>query len=54
VYGISAAEVKKVASRDRVARERAAYLERPQPHFATYGPRTRRQFLELIRRGGTT
>jgi predicted TIM-barrel fold metal-dependent hydrolase len=54
VYGISAAEVKKFASGDRVARERAAYLERPQPHFATYGPRTRRQFLELIRRGGTT
>jgi len=47
VYGLSAAEVKKVTSRDRVAREKAAYQERPQPHFRTYGPRTRREFLSL-------
>ena len=50
VYGISAAEVKKYASSDRVARERAAYLERPQPHFRTYGPKTRREFLALRKR----
>ena len=47
VYGISAAEVKKVISRDSMARERSAYLERPEPHFRTYGPKTRREFLAL-------
>jgi predicted TIM-barrel fold metal-dependent hydrolase len=47
VYGLSAEEVKKYASRDRVAQERAAYLERPEPSFLTYGPRTRRDFLRL-------
>jgi len=45
VYGLSAEELKRTASRDRVARERAAYLERPEPSFLTYGPRTRREFL---------
>jgi uncharacterized protein len=47
VYGLSAAEVKKYASRDPIARERLAYGENPQPHFRTYGPKTRRQFLAL-------
>jgi predicted TIM-barrel fold metal-dependent hydrolase len=45
VYGLSAAEVKKVTGRDRVASEKLAYQERPEPHFLTYGPRTRREFL---------
>jgi predicted TIM-barrel fold metal-dependent hydrolase len=53
VYGLSAAEVKKYASRDRVAQEKTAYLERPEPHFTTYGPKTRREFLNLISRSGT-
>ncbi|HTJ55107.1 MAG TPA: amidohydrolase family protein [Nitrosospira sp.] len=47
VYSISADEVKKYTGRDRVAREKAAYLERPEPHFLTYGPKTRREFLRL-------
>jgi len=45
VYGLSAAELKKYAQRDAIARERAAYLENPSPHFLTYGPKTRREFL---------
>jgi predicted TIM-barrel fold metal-dependent hydrolase len=45
VYGLNAAEVKKYTSRDRVASEKVAYQERPAPHFMTYGPRTRREFL---------
>jgi hypothetical protein len=28
-----------------------AYLERPEPHFTTYGPKTRREFLNLQRLG---
>ena len=45
VYGISADEVKRVAVRDPISRERAAYAERPDPSFLTYGPKTRRDFL---------
>ena len=48
VYGISAAEIKKYTSRDRIARERLAYRERPEPHYLTYGPKTRREFLNLL------
>jgi predicted TIM-barrel fold metal-dependent hydrolase len=51
VYGLSAAEVKRVISRDRVSAEKIAYAERPDPHFLTHGPRTRREFLDLLRRG---
>jgi uncharacterized protein len=47
VYGLSAAEVKKYTQGDGVARERAAYLENSSPHYLTYGPRTRREFLAL-------
>jgi hypothetical protein len=32
---------------DKVAREKAAYAERPEPHFRTYGPKTRRAFLRF-------
>jgi hypothetical protein len=45
VYGISADELKRVLSRDRVSAEKLAYAERPDPHFLTYGPKTRREFL---------
>jgi len=48
VYGISAAEIKKYTRRDRIARERLAYRERPEPHYLTYGPKTRREFLNLL------
>ncbi|MCK9564091.1 MAG: amidohydrolase [Bacteroidales bacterium] len=34
---------------DRVALQRAEYREHPAPHFQTYGPRTRREFLNLMR-----
>jgi predicted TIM-barrel fold metal-dependent hydrolase len=47
VYGISASELKKYTASDALARERSAYLENPSPHFLTYGPKTRREFLAL-------
>jgi predicted TIM-barrel fold metal-dependent hydrolase len=47
VYGISAVEVKKVIARDRISAEKMAYSEKPDPHFMTYGPKTRREFLAL-------
>jgi len=49
VYGLSAAELKKYTQRDAIARERAAYIENPTPHFLTYGPKTRREFLALAK-----
>jgi uncharacterized protein len=47
-YRISADEVKKRMRRDRVARERENYLNQPEPHYLTYGPKTRREFLNLL------
>ena len=47
VYGISASELKRYTANDAVAREKTAYLENPSPHFLTYGPKTRREFLAL-------
>ncbi|MGH8673639.1 MAG: amidohydrolase family protein [Burkholderiales bacterium] len=48
VYGLSAEEVKKYTQRDRIASERLAYGEHPDPHYLTYGPKTRREFLNLL------
>ena len=47
-YAISADEMKRRARRDTVAGERVAYRERPEPHFRTRGPKTRREFLNLL------
>jgi hypothetical protein len=47
-YKISAEEVKLRARGDRLARERLAYQERPEPHYLTRGPKTRREFLNLL------
>ena len=52
-YGIDVAEVLRRARGDAIARRRAEYRERPDPHFLTFGPRTRRQFLANLKaRGG--
>jgi hypothetical protein len=47
-YGISATEVQRRTRRDTVAGERLAYREHPEPHFRTRGPKTRREFLNLL------
>jgi predicted TIM-barrel fold metal-dependent hydrolase len=52
VYNISADEIKMRARGDRIARERLAYLDNPQPHYLTYGPKNRREFLNLMRWNG--
>ncbi|MBT8446558.1 MAG: amidohydrolase [Gammaproteobacteria bacterium] len=51
-YGIDAAEMRRRAGADAIGRQRAVYLEEPDPHFLTYGPKTRRQFLNLLRWNG--
>jgi predicted TIM-barrel fold metal-dependent hydrolase len=52
VYGISAEEVRRHTRADSIARERCAYRERPEPHYRTYGPKTRREFVNLLRWNG--
>src|SRR5262245_12490438 len=52
VYAINAEEVKKHTRADAVARERFAYREHPEPHYLTYGPKSRREFLNLLRWNG--
>ena len=52
VYAISADDVKKHTRADSIARERVAYREHPEPHYQTYGPKTRREFLNLLRWNG--
>ncbi len=53
-YGIDAGEVLKRARGDAVERRRAEYRARPDPHFLTFGPKTRREFLANLKaRGGS-
>jgi len=49
VYGLSPTEVRKYTRADRMYREKQAYQESPDPSFLTYGPKTRRQFLEYLK-----
>jgi len=52
VYNIRVEEVIKHAADDRITRRRQAYRQMPDPRFVTYGPRTRREFLNLLRWNG--
>jgi len=51
-YRIDAAEVKRRASNDRLSRQKQDYLNAPDPSYLTHGPRTRREFLNLLRWAG--
>ena len=52
VYAISPDEVKRHTRADRITEERLTYSDHQQPHFLTYGPKTRREFLNLLRWNG--
>jgi hypothetical protein len=51
-YGIDEAEIRALTASDFVSAEKLAYQENPQPSFLTYGPKTRREFLNFLRWGG--
>ncbi|MEJ2534081.1 MAG: amidohydrolase family protein [Gammaproteobacteria bacterium] len=51
-YRIPIEEVLKRADTDDIGQSRLAYRERPDPHFRTYGPKTRREFLNLLKLTG--
>jgi predicted TIM-barrel fold metal-dependent hydrolase len=46
-YQLAADELRKFTERDKVAQSKAEYSRRPNPAYLTYGPRTRREFLNL-------
>ena len=52
-YGIGADEVALRARTDHIRRQRDDYHAVRDPSFATYGPRTRREFLNLLNRQGS-
>ena len=60
VFGLNALKVYSIPgdvlekhTKDRVALDRVEYrAERPDPSYLTYGPKTRREFLNLLGRGG--
>ena len=51
-YGIDQREIQRLTASDFVSREKLAYQENPQPNFLTYGPKTKREFLNLLKWGG--
>lgn len=51
-YGIDAAKHLRTSADDAVSRQRARYAERPNPSFATHGPRTRREYANLLKASG--
>jgi len=46
-YRLAADELRKFTQRDKVAQSKAEYSSQPNPAYMTYGPRTRREFLNL-------
>jgi hypothetical protein len=51
-YQISQSEVSKFLIKDQITQAKQNYLNNPEPHFKTYGPKTRREYLNLLRWGG--
>jgi hypothetical protein len=47
-YRISAEDMKRHTAQDRIAKGRIVYRAAPNPHFRTHGPKTRREFLNLL------
>ena len=51
-YGIEGSEIRTLMTADDlVSMEKLAYQEDPQPSFLTYGPKTRREFINLLKWG---
>jgi predicted TIM-barrel fold metal-dependent hydrolase len=51
-YRVQSKEVLMRARNDPIYRQRQAYRRAPNPHYLTYGPKTRRDFLKLKPQGG--
>ena len=44
--------MQRIAATDHIGVQKSVYQTQPDPHFATHGPKTRREFLELLRQHG--
>jgi hypothetical protein len=53
-YGVDVDEVLKRAGHDEIERRRAEYRESPDPHFLTFGPKNRREYLANLKARGRT
>jgi predicted TIM-barrel fold metal-dependent hydrolase len=51
LYGVDLSKIVARRWSDDLGRAKAAYLERPSPSHLAYGPRSRRELFELLRRG---
>ena len=51
-YNISADELPQRLHNDTLAHTRREYRYHPDPHYLTHGPRTRREFLNLLAKQG--
>jgi len=52
VYDVDPITIRNKASSDRFSRTRQTYLVEKDPSFLTYGPKTRREFVALLRANG--
>jgi uncharacterized protein len=52
IYPVSEPLLSEHLGKDQIARERENYRNRPDPGYLTYGPKTRREFLNLKAWGG--
>jgi uncharacterized protein len=52
IYPVAEALLEEHLRRDAIAQAREDYRNRPDPNYLTYGPKTRREFLNLKARGG--
>ena len=52
VYDLDPNVLKKKADTDSLGKARTAYLHDKDPSYLTYGPKTRREFLALLRANG--
>ncbi|MEZ5590323.1 MAG: amidohydrolase family protein [Gammaproteobacteria bacterium] len=44
--------IQHIAATDPIGVQKSVYQAQPDPHFSTHGPKTRREFLELLRQHG--
>jgi hypothetical protein len=51
-YEIDMDEVLLRAGNDPLSKAKVAYMDNPQPHYRTYGPKTRREFMNLLKLTG--
>lgn len=51
-YGSPQDQIQAFLAGDNVSQRKLAYMNNPQPHFKTYGPKTRGEFLNFLKLGG--